>query len=175
MANFDRPLPIGDVEKDYLQECLKEATIDTYFGELSKKYHSIHPAIGTIEVRNPMNAESKIKFSPSGWSRLYEQNVGDILKDLSGIIPNYDLPCEIKIIYSDNFGKEDSFKPSLTFNKSGKPELALNTEYVQIYSEDGINLLQNLWGKMIYRFDRKCSSLAEQLKLPPVYDGKPTS
>jgi len=154
-SDFEKPLPIGAEELSYLKDRLEEATIDTYFGKLSKEYHSIHPAIGTIVVHNPMNAESKIQFSPSGWSRLYEQNVGDILKDLFGILSNYNFPCEIKSIYSDNFGKEDSFKPSLRFNKSGKPQLALDTESVQIYSEEGISLLQTLWDRMIDRFDKK--------------------
>ena len=174
MTDFERPLPIGAEELSYLKDRLEEATIDSYWGELSKEYHSVHPAIGTIVVYNPMNADSKIEFSPSGWSRLYEQDVGDILKDLFGIFLNYDHPCEIKSIHSNNFGKEDSFKPYLRFNIANKPQLALDTKYVKIYSEEGIYVLQTLWDRMIGRFNKESSSLAEQFKVPPVYDGKPT-
>ncbi|NOQ38561.1 hypothetical protein GQ472_06775 [archaeon] len=166
MANFDRPLPIGADELSYLKDRLWEANIESFWGEVPKEYHSIHPAIGTIVVYNNMNTASNIRFSPSGWSRLYEQNMGDILKDLSGIIPNYNLPCEIRTIYSDKFGKDDSFKPYLTFNIANEPQLALDTECVKIFSEEGINVLQTVWNRMIGRFNKESISLAEQFKLP---------
>ena len=169
MTDFKQPLPIDDVELNYLKDRLKDATALTVWGmttEGKQEYDSEYPAIGKIEIYNGMNNGPTIKFTPSGWSRVYGQDYGYSLMDMSAITSNLDF--ENNVIYS---GKPKTGKSiSLTFNKPEELQLYLDAEGVEIHSIEGVDILQTVWGRMIGRFKKKCHLFAESLEMHPYYD-----
>ena len=169
MTEFEQPLPIGDDELNYLKDRLREAATLVEWGmttEGKKEYHSIYPAIGNIEIYKGMINGPTIKFSPSGWSRVYGQDSGYSLMDFSAITSNLDF--KNKVVYSGNPDTGKSI--SLTFNEPEELQLYLDARGVEIHSIEGIDILQTVWGRMISRFDKKGDLFAKSLKRPIYYD-----
>ncbi|NOQ56243.1 MAG: hypothetical protein GQ477_05570 [Nanohaloarchaea archaeon] len=165
-GDFETPFLIGTDELSYLKDCIENAQINNS----TKEADSIYPAIGNIEiVYKGLHKKPKIQFTPSGWSRLYRQDVGDILKDLSCILSNSDFSSEIKVQYPGSY-TENSIDPNLVVYKIGKPQLDIDVKSVQIYDKDGVDILLAVWNKMVNRFNKECCLLDEQLELPIVFD-----
>ncbi len=169
-TDFKQPLPIDNTALNYLKTRLNIADTIKVWDKTAEeqKYDYDYSGIGNIKVYEDSNLGPTIQFSPIGWSCIYDKYAGNILKHLYNCTSN--LNFENKIVYSNKPDKGKSI--SLTFNESEECQLYLDAKGVKIHTEEGIDILQTVWNRTVSDFNKECYSLAEQFKLPLVFDDK---